>query len=262
MHATPKNVDRCGVAAGKSTDARVIGCELYLLPVATRVPLKFGAESLTSVTCARVRLRVVGRDGRSADGWGETPLSVQWAWPSELSYAERHEAMIAFCRRLTGAWAGFDVWGHPLEIGDAFQATCWAGWPEFNRDAAGKSSCHIWRRWCAARRSIWRCTTRMACCTACRSTRRTTRVHEPRPGGFHCRPARMSRADFRGKFPADFLARRAARTLPAWHLVGGLDPLERRRADGPRAERRLPGAAGRLDRPRRARLPEGQAARQ
>ena len=31
-------------------------------------------------------------------GWGETPLSVTWAWPSAtLSYDERYEAMVAFC---------------------------------------------------------------------------------------------------------------------------------------------------------------------
>ena len=35
-------------AADKATDARVTGVELYLLPVTTRVPLKFGAETLTT----------------------------------------------------------------------------------------------------------------------------------------------------------------------------------------------------------------------
>jgi hypothetical protein len=58
------------------TDVRVVGAELYLLPVHTRVPLKFGAETLQTVTCARVRLQVRDRGGRTASGWGETPLSV------------------------------------------------------------------------------------------------------------------------------------------------------------------------------------------
>ena len=40
----------------KSTDVRVTSATLYFLPVTTRVPLKFGTETLTSVTCAlRVR---------------------------------------------------------------------------------------------------------------------------------------------------------------------------------------------------------------
>ena len=104
----------------KPTDIHVIGAELFFLPVETRVPLKFGPETLTHVTCARVRLRVADATIRTADGWGETPLSVQWAWPSSLSYDERHEAMKAFCVALTKAWASFDERGHPMEIGHAF----------------------------------------------------------------------------------------------------------------------------------------------
>ena len=79
------------------TDVRPIASELFFLPVQTRVPLKFGTETTTSVTCARVCVTVEGRDHRRADGWGETPLSVQWVWPSKLAYAERHERLKHFC---------------------------------------------------------------------------------------------------------------------------------------------------------------------
>src|SRR6476660_5551367 len=112
------SVSSCG---GKATDVRAIGVEVYLLPVTTRIPLKFGPETLTSVTCARVKLLVKGRDGREAEGWGETPLSVQWTWPGQLSFAERQDAMVDFCKQLATAWAGTDLWGHALEIGYRFQ---------------------------------------------------------------------------------------------------------------------------------------------
>src|SRR5438874_3321116 len=102
------------------SDVRVVGARLYLLPVETRVPLKFGAETMTSVTCARVALTVEDRQGRRATGWGETPLSVQWGWPSSLPYAERNSRFVELCSELAGAWAGFDLSGHPLEIGYAF----------------------------------------------------------------------------------------------------------------------------------------------
>ena len=42
----------------KATDIRPLGVKLYFLPVETRVPLKFGPETLSHVTCARVCLRV------------------------------------------------------------------------------------------------------------------------------------------------------------------------------------------------------------
>src|SRR5687767_1689448 len=102
------------------TDVRIVDASLYLLPVRNRVPLKFGHETATEVTCARVHLRVRGGDGRVADGWGETPLSVQWVWPSALPDAERNAALQSFTRRLAEAWAGFPRAGHALEIGHAF----------------------------------------------------------------------------------------------------------------------------------------------
>ena len=90
----------------KSTDIRVVGTKLFFLPVETRVPLKFGPEILTHVTCARARLTVQLADGRTANGWGETPLSVQWVWPSALPYEPRHEALMEFCQHLArqSAW--------------------------------------------------------------------------------------------------------------------------------------------------------------
>ena len=103
-----------------STDVRPLDAALYLLPIETRVPLKFGPEITTEVTCARVRMTVIDRQGHVAEGWGETPLSVQWVWPSVTSYAARLGVLTAFTQRLTRAWAEFGTWGHPLEIGHAF----------------------------------------------------------------------------------------------------------------------------------------------
>ncbi|RME92632.1 MAG: hypothetical protein D6766_09685, partial [Verrucomicrobia bacterium] len=105
----------------KATDVRVRAVRLHFLPVETRVPLKFGPETLTHVTCARVAVRIEDRQGRTAIGWGETPLSVQWVWPSELAYEDRRRRLVAFCEELAQAWSGFDMAGHPLEVGHEFQ---------------------------------------------------------------------------------------------------------------------------------------------
>ena len=104
----------------KSSDIRVIDAQLYILPVELRIPLKFGNQVLTSVKCARVRVRVRTRDGIEAEGWGETPLSVAWVWPSQLGYNEREERLVDFCRLAGQSLREFDVSGHPLEVGMDF----------------------------------------------------------------------------------------------------------------------------------------------
>jgi hypothetical protein len=68
------------------TDIHPVSVDLYFLPVTTRVPLKFGPETLTSVICARACMTVVDGKGNRAQGWGETPLSVQWVWVSSIAY--------------------------------------------------------------------------------------------------------------------------------------------------------------------------------
>src|SRR5262245_54717026 len=100
----------------KPTDIRVVGTALYFLPVRTRVPLKFGAETVTEVTCARVRVRVADLSGKTAEGWGETPLSTQWVWPSALPLVPRAMALREFSVELAKAWAEFSGRGHPMEI--------------------------------------------------------------------------------------------------------------------------------------------------
>src|SRR5262245_38305129 len=104
----------------KPTDIRIIGAAIYFIPVQTRVPLKFGSETLLSVICARACVRVADREGRVAEGWGETPLSVQWAWPGKTSIEHRQKVLKEFCVRLAGEWAKFDGVGHPMELGADF----------------------------------------------------------------------------------------------------------------------------------------------
>ena len=217
----------------KETDVRPVGAALYFLPVETRVPLKFGAEILTHVTCARSRLTVEGPNGNRADGWGETPLSVQWVWPSALLYEERHQALKNFCIRLTRAWAETPHHGHPMEIGHAFQeAELKDLLEEFNRRRDHSEP----MPWLAA----------LVCCSAF-----DIALHDAY-GNLHGVPvyrtynAKYMNADlsryltpadgaavsFEGKYPEHFLVFPAPKQLAAWHLVGGKDPLHKSDLDG------------------------------
>ncbi len=211
----------------KPTDIRVAATELFFLPVETRVPLKFGPETLTHVTCARARLIVRLANGDIATGWGETPLSVQWVWPSALPYEPRHQSLKDFCVRLAKAWAAFDALGHPLELGHDFQQTELPKLLDaFNADSSAGEP----MPWLAA----------LVCCSVfdialhdalgqalCRPTYETyTPEFLSRDLGQFLEPANGSDVNFAGRFPNEFLAADPLQTMPAWHLVGGLDPLD------------------------------------
>jgi L-alanine-DL-glutamate epimerase-like enolase superfamily enzyme len=218
---------------GKATDVRAIGAELYLLPVTTRMPLKFGPETLTTVTCARVKLTVRDRNGREAEGWGETPLSVQWTWPGQLSFAERHDAMVDFSKRLAAAWTNAGLWGHSLEIGYRFQREVLPALvADFNRDLP--TNAHM--PYLAALVSSSAFDIALHDAYGRLHALPTYDTYEAQ--FLSCDLADFYSADdpdvgrFRGKFPADFLTKCPAQTLPVWHLVGGLDPLDENDLDG------------------------------
>jgi L-alanine-DL-glutamate epimerase-like enolase superfamily enzyme len=178
-------------------------------------------------------MKVEDMTGRVAEGWGETPLSVQWVWPSSLSYEERHQALRAFCIKLAEAWANFDTGGHPMEVGHAFQESQLPGLlDEFNQQRGSPEP----MPWLAA----------LVCCSAfdialhdAYGVLHGLPVYGTYNGKFmnadlahFITPATESSISFQGKYPADFLVFPRPDRMPAWHLVGGKDLIDRAELDG------------------------------
>jgi L-alanine-DL-glutamate epimerase-like enolase superfamily enzyme len=210
------------------SDITIQAVKLYFIGVETRMPLKFGPETLTSVDCVRACVTVVDRQGKTAQGWGETPLSVQWAWPSKLDYHERSNAMRQFCVMLAEAWAKFEDEGHPIEVGASFAESILPGLlKELNsqRGADTEPMRHL-----AA----------LICCSAFDIAIHDAYgqllgrdVYSTYNGRFMNKDLSdfIESADdvdmaFTGMYPSDFLTFPRVEQLPAWHLVGGKDPLD------------------------------------
>jgi L-alanine-DL-glutamate epimerase-like enolase superfamily enzyme len=213
----------------KPTDVLPVGAVVYFLPITTRMPLKFGPEITTEVTCARIRVTVADRRNRRADGWGETPLSVQWVWPSRLGYEERHQALLKLTTQIAKAWiAAPPEPGHPIELGDRFLENRLPDLlDEFNdSDRQGTEPVP----WLGA----------LVCASAF-----DLAVHDAY-GVLHGVPTYetynsrfmnsnlddyLEAADgtdvsFVGRYPEDFLVTPRPNAIPAWHLVGGKDPID------------------------------------
>jgi L-alanine-DL-glutamate epimerase-like enolase superfamily enzyme len=208
-----------------SKQATVREVTLHFLPVEMRVPLKFGSQVLDSVTCARARVIVEGSDGRFAEGWGETPLSVAWVWPASIDYEDRHEALKAFTINLAKALNDFGDAGHPIEIGyDFIEHRLPQLQDEFNADRGeDRSLPHLAALVCFSLLDI-------AVHDAYghlydRPTYSTyNRDFLSRDLGDFLDPA-ASHVAFDRVFPNDFLCPSPPSKLPVWHLVGGLDPI-------------------------------------
>ncbi len=192
-----------------------------------RVPLKFGNETTTGGALCRAQITVRGKDGRVAAGVGETPLAVAWSWPGPLPHAERLDRMKGFCRTLKAAWDAFPEEGHPMEIGQSFiEEKLGALLEEENR---GRPDAKRMPYLCAL---VCNSLFDLALYDAYGILHGVPAFDVFTPeymnadlSGYFADPYR---AMFRGKYPSDYLLPRGQvpKELPAWHLVGGKDPLE------------------------------------
>lgn len=209
----------------KSTDITAKDASLYFLPIEARVPLKFGNQIVTHAFCARVQMTVTDKDGKTATGWGETPLSVSWVWPAALAYEEREKALLNLTKSIATAWSDFPESGHPMEIGHTFiQTNLHSLWESANADRTAEAKIP----WLAA----------LVCNSAFdlalhdaygvlheMPTYETyTAQYMNRDLSAYLQPAENSDVSFAEKYPADFFAAPKEK-LFAWHLVGGLDPV-------------------------------------
>lgn len=213
---------------GNKANIHCVGAALYFLPVHTRVPLKFGLETVTRVTCARVRIRVADGAGGIAEGWGETPLSVTWVWPSNLPYDSRDQVMRDFCVELAREWTKFSGDGHPIEVSHDFQEQVLPALLEgFNKRRGTNADPMPWL-------AALVCTSLFDLALHDAYGNLLNRpVYETYGPEFMNRdlaaflhPAAGADVRFEGKYPVDFLMSQPARKILAWHLVGGVDPID------------------------------------
>jgi L-alanine-DL-glutamate epimerase-like enolase superfamily enzyme len=211
----------------KPTDIRICSARWHGIPVQNRVPLKFGTETVTEVVCARVRMEVERADGTRAEGWGETPLGVQWVWPSAIPYQVRLEALMQFCDLLTEAYALCAARGHALEIGHHFieeelpklRERCNASLPE------GVVIPTLAALVCASPFDIALHDAYGVANNVQTYQTYTAPWLSSDLAQFLTPAADAPNVRFEGLYPADFFRPAPEIRLVAWHLVGGLDPL-------------------------------------
>ena len=200
---------------------KIKSVELWFLPVSMRMPLKFGAQVMDQVVCARTRVTLEDANGNLAQGWGETPLSVAWVWPSRLDYWEREEALKAFCRHIAHTLPETGLSGHPMEIGRDFiedRLSQLSG--AFNAARQAEAAMpYLAALVCFSPFDI--------AIHDAYARAKEVPVYQIYSGEQMSRDLAHYFDDerFAGKFPEDFLVVPSSKQMPVWHLVGGLDPI-------------------------------------
>ena len=192
------------------------------------MPLKFGTEILSSVTCARVKVTVQNKLGEQSHGWGETPLSVQWVWTSNTEYSIRYDSLLEFCEFIKIRWESFDYFGHCIEIGhELIMKDLPQALKQFN---LGKKVDSEPMPWLAA--LVCASPFDIAIHDAFGMVNNVPIYHAygkeflSSDLASFLEPAEDSEVQFNGRHPSDFLELNPPSEIPVWHLVGGLDPLE------------------------------------
>jgi len=206
----------------KNTDIRAESAELFLLPITTRVPLKFGPETLTSVVCARVRVTAADRRGKTCSGWGETPLSVQWVWPSALAYDERLNCLLEFLKIVGRTIANLKA-GHAFELGRELTERLPGLLDAYNRQRRqGKEPLPLLAALlcCSPFDLALHDAYGILCGLPAFNTYNSQFMNGDLSAAFPDDPR------FAGMYPQDFLVKSPSFQLPVWHLVGGKDVIE------------------------------------
>ncbi|HZC44380.1 MAG TPA: enolase C-terminal domain-like protein [Acidobacteriaceae bacterium] len=209
------------VSKRKSSDIRIKEIHASYQDFPYRTPYEFGGRSVDSVTLLNVDCTVETVSGRVAHGFGSMTMGNEWSFPSKtLSFDTTLQAMkqlAARIQRITGSYYGS---GHPIDINFALE-------PEYLRAATEVTQ----------QMKLNQPIPKL--CTLVTASPFDAAIHDAfgKAQGLNCYltygPEFMAHdlahyltAEFKGKYPSDYLLRSPQPWLWCNHSVGAADPID------------------------------------
>ena len=170
----------------------------------------------------------MAHDGRESIGWGETPLSVGWVWPSDISYDTRENALKNFCKAIKDDFKNNSVDGHVFEIAQNYIEDKLHKLSETFSENLEEEIPHLAALVCfsAFDIALHDAYSRYHGVSAFETLNRNYMNKD-----LSAYLDSVNGHSFKGEYPEDYLVE-ATDKLPVWHLVGGLDALEESELDG------------------------------
>jgi L-alanine-DL-glutamate epimerase-like enolase superfamily enzyme len=99
------------------SDIRIEHVETHYQDFTYRTPIKFGGIAVDRVTLLNATVIVASTDGKRATGFGSMPLGNVWSFPSRvLSYDQTLAAMKGVAERVAGVVRQCPQSGHPIDL--------------------------------------------------------------------------------------------------------------------------------------------------
>jgi L-alanine-DL-glutamate epimerase-like enolase superfamily enzyme len=186
-----------------------------------RAPMKFGGMVVDQVTLLNVHCAVRDCNGRTASGFGSMPMGNVWAFPSKrLNYDQTLFAMRQMVDDLASLWRQAGQMLHPIELGVAME-------PRIMQVASDTTA-------------ALRLTEPIpALCALVASSPFDAAVHDAFGKLHRCSTYELYGSDclttdlgkflgveFNGLMLDQFVNQKPRATLPLYHLVGALDPID------------------------------------
>jgi Enolase C-terminal domain-like len=205
----------------KLTDVRIKEISIRHEDFPYRIPYEFGGRSGNRVTLLNVDCTVETVAGHAAKGFGSMPMGNIWSFPSKsLSYETTLEAMKRLAERIRKISEGYSEPGHPIDINFALE-------PEYLKAAAEVT------------RQMHLDQPIPKLCTLVTASPFDAAIHDAfgKVHNLNCYltygPDFMSHdlahyltAEFKGKYPSQYLLREPKPWLWCNHSVGASDPIE------------------------------------
>ena len=205
-----------------TTDMIVREVDVKFTDAVLRTPLKFGTGIIEAVTSMTTRLVAENGKGDVAEGFGNILLSDVWGFPSAvLSHEERDAAMRMVGEGFSARIAGSGASGHPMAL-----------YLDAKDDLAGIAAAACTELALAEPMPILGA---LVCASPVDAALHDAFGKLNAISAYDaCCPELMDHdlsrymgPEFAGKYPVDYLKPAFAPSMPAFHLVGGVDKLTR-----------------------------------
>lgn len=198
-------------AAPKQTEVTIEEVRASFEDFHYRAPYKFGGKSVDRVTLLNADVTIRTKDGKRAKGFGSMSMGNVWAWPGK-PYDETLQGMKNLAGRIEKITAGYNEYGHPIDINHALE-------PEYIKAIPGVPKLAV---------QVTASPFDAAIHDAYGKLLNRSSYHAYGPD---CMRRDLSAylvgKEFKGEYPEQYIQREPSPKIFIYHSVGASDPIEK-----------------------------------